>query len=104
MSYKVAFSTMGAECAEEAIPCGTYGGYQQHRRRKDLACEPCKEAAAAYMRHYRNRKGPGNDRWWNTTYDAALRRLAAEYPGRFASLLSEIRENSAAPWDPEQPS
>lgn len=60
-----------------------------------------KEAARQYMRDYRSRKGSGPDKWWNSTRDTALRRLAAEYPERFAELLAEVRgESGSTPWDP----
>jgi hypothetical protein len=81
--------------------CGTYGGYQQHGLRKEPPCERCKEAARKYKQDYRNRKGPGYDRWWNKTRGRALELLAAEYPGRFRELLAEVRrETGPTPWDP----
>jgi hypothetical protein len=38
----------------EFQPCGTYGAYQQHRLRKEPACEPCMEAQREYKRKHRN--------------------------------------------------
>lgn len=35
--------------------CGTPGGYVAHRRRHEAACDPCKEAIAAYRRNRRIR-------------------------------------------------
>jgi len=34
---------------------GTYAGYQEHRRRNQPACTPCRRANAAYQRTYRKR-------------------------------------------------
>jgi hypothetical protein len=39
------------------IECGSYGGYQRHKRRKEVACGPCREAANAYRREWRWRTG-----------------------------------------------
>ena len=87
--------------AGEAGCCGTYGGAQRHRKRKEPLDQACKDALRDYMRDFRGRRGPGHDRWWNQTNDAAHRRLAAEYPERFAELLAEVRTESAGtPWDP----
>jgi hypothetical protein len=36
--------------------CGTYAGYQRHRRVGEEACAACRAASAAYMRDIRNRK------------------------------------------------
>ena len=80
--------------------CGTYAGVQQHRKRREPACEPCREAAREYMRDLRARKGPARDRWWNRTRVAAMERLAAEYSGRFSELLAEERRAGPTPWDP----
>jgi hypothetical protein len=40
----------------ELHPCGTYGAYQRHLRRKQAPCVPCYEAAAEYFRKYRERR------------------------------------------------
>jgi hypothetical protein len=86
--------------AAAAGRCGTYGMAQWHRKHGQPLDQACRDAYRDYMRDYRARKGPGNDRWWNQTYDAALRRLAAEYPERFGELLAEVRESEPTPWDP----
>ena len=80
--------------------CGTYAGVQQHRKRREPACDLCRQAARDYMRGLRTREGPSRDRWWNKTRGAALERLAKEYPERFAQLLAEERGNGPTPWDP----
>lgn len=37
------------------IQHGTYAGYQQHKIKGVPACQPCRKAAADYMRTYRKR-------------------------------------------------
>lgn len=37
--------------------CGTYAGYQQHRRERTGPCGICYQAHADYMRDYRRRTG-----------------------------------------------
>jgi hypothetical protein len=77
---------------EAAGRCGTYAMAQWHRRHGQPLDQACKDAERAYMRDYRRRKGPDDDRWWVRTRHATLERLAKEYPGRFLELLDEIRE------------
>lgn len=40
---------------EEMSVHGTHAGYQVHRRRGEVACDPCKAANATYVREYRRR-------------------------------------------------
>jgi len=80
--------------------CGTYAGAMQHARLKEPACDACRKAKREYMRDFRARKGPANDRWWTRTRHAALERLAEEYPERFRELLAEVRKSGPTPWDP----
>ena len=37
--------------------CGTYAGFQTHKRIGEEPCIPCAEARNAYIREYRRRKG-----------------------------------------------
>jgi hypothetical protein len=84
--------------------CGTYAGAQQHRRRKEPACDECREAQREYVRSLRARQGPAKDRWWVRTRHSAMERLAGEYPVRFGELLAEERKSGPTPWDPEDTS
>jgi stalled ribosome alternative rescue factor ArfA len=71
--------------------CGTYAGYQAHRKAGEDACAECRKASAAYMRE--------NRRTWRQTYRAnaarqnarvrALRRLAQLYPDVLEALLQD---------------
>lgn len=36
---------------------GTYSGYQRHVKDHEAACRPCRDAAAAYSRKYRQKEG-----------------------------------------------
>lgn len=52
---------------EQAAPrdlpaCGTYRGYQQHRKAGEKACRACKDARRDYMRDWRRRNGVGRFR------------------------------------------
>lgn len=54
---------------------------------------------AAYMREYRagHPQARVYDRWMGRTYIRALRRLAAEYPARFAELVEAERRAEPDP-------
>jgi ribosomal protein L32 len=41
----------------EVANCGTYGGYQTHKKLGQEPCLPCNEARNTYIREYRRRKG-----------------------------------------------
>ncbi len=90
--------------AEVVDHCGTCAGAQRHRKRGEPICQACKDANAAYMRDLRSQRGAEYDRWWNSTYAAAQRRLVAEHPRRFAELLYEVRKEIPGPWNPGEQS
>jgi len=92
--------TISEDVSVAADNCGTPTGAQQHRKRGEPTCQACKDAERDYMRNFRRRRGADHDRWWNSTYAAAQRRLVAEYPEQFARLLAEVRSETPAPWDP----
>ena len=100
----IAMKPEDADEAPEAPPCGSYGSAQRHRKRGEPLDQECRDAERDYMRSYRERRGPGRDRWWNRTRSIALERLAAEYPRRFAVLLAEVRSEGETPWDPGEQS
>jgi hypothetical protein len=74
-------------------PCGTYGGYQRHRRHKTEICEPCRKANADY--HARRRElNPDlrlTDRRGEAARARARRRLSEEFEARYRELLNEER-------------
>ena len=37
-------------------PCGTRAAYRRHRRAGEQACQPCKDAVAAYKRNFLSRR------------------------------------------------
>ncbi len=70
--------------------CGTTQGYDDHKAAGTAYCQPCRDAAAAYMREYRQRpEVQRRERINRGARERALTRLAAEHPGRFAALLTE---------------
>jgi hypothetical protein len=70
--------------------CGTTQGYDAHRAAGTPYCQPCRDAAAAYMRQYRSRPEVQRREKVNRgARERALTRLAAEHPTRFAILLND---------------
>lgn len=41
----------------QGMTCGTIGGYAQHHRDNELACQSCKDATATYERNRRRKRG-----------------------------------------------
>lgn len=37
--------------------CGTYSGFQAHKRRGELPCDPCRLARNEYVKWYRRNRG-----------------------------------------------
>ena len=68
--------------------CGTYAGYQVHRRAKEAACPPCKKALAAYMADYRAAAGQGSPR------QRATVRLRERHQQEWRQLLREEQARS----------
>ncbi len=70
---------------EPAPGCGTYAGYQRHRKAGEQTCPACREAHRAYMREWRSR---GDDwRRGNRARARALWRLAALHPEEYEHLV-----------------
>lgn len=91
------------EMCERAVGrvCGTYGGYQYHKKNGDPFCEPCRKANAAYSRELRKRspRAANYTRLTNNARSRALWRLADEFHDRFQSLyleeLAELRREAS---------
>lgn len=67
---------------EGLICCGTYAGYQRHRRRGEPTCAPCRDAATDYQALRRVRRGEASSRGlrmqlagWATDVDDAAHLL-----------------------------
>lgn len=75
------------------IAHGTYGGSQLHRRRGEDVCDPCKKAAAEYLRQYRKSRPDkyAAERARNDARGRALTRLAARHQVEFAAIYEEER-------------
>lgn len=74
--------------------CGTYAGYQRHRKAGEAACDACKKAQADYVAAWRRRttsvkeqlhKATGRARW------AAISRLIDAHPDEWERLFAEER-------------
>lgn len=78
---------------------GTYTGYQQHIKRGEKPCQPCRDANAATKREWRqaNPEKHATEIACNVARNRALERLAAENPDRFRVLVDEERSSVYAP-------
>jgi acyl-CoA reductase-like NAD-dependent aldehyde dehydrogenase len=77
-----------------SAPCGTYAGYQRHRRAGQSACVECKAALAAYVAQYRR----DNAKWQarrRSTERRALARLAKAHREEYLELLAQERTVSS---------
>ena len=82
----------GVRVTGVVAPCGTYAGYQRHKKFGETPCQRCRDANAAYVREWRS--DPDNrarTQAANNARQRALQRLADEYPKRFLELLNEER-------------
>jgi hypothetical protein len=77
---------------------GTYGGAQQHAKRGEDLCDPCRAARNAYMRRYRHHN-PGQqtyDRNQVAAYNRAQARLRENHRDEFDQLYAEEVQNGRA--------
>jgi hypothetical protein len=79
-----------------AEKCGTRTGYYLHRKVNEPACQPCKDAIAAYKREYLSRTPAvqAKQNAYTKAHDRALLRLKDAHPAEFARLLDEERSAS----------
>lgn len=70
--------------------CGTYGGYQTHKRYGEEPCRPCRDASNAYARQYRKVQPTTVklDRLQAKVRARALSKLAEVYPDDFQQLYA----------------
>lgn len=82
--------------------CGTYAGFQRHRRMGEPACDDCRLATRDYVRHYRQRPGKmARQQEVNRARLRAMVELSHRYPDEYRTLYtSEL----AAPRGTFQPS
>jgi hypothetical protein len=76
--------------------CGTYGGYQAHRRRGQEVCGPCRTAYLQYIRDYRaaHPDAVRRQKLIATIRSRTLSRLARLHPDDYARLLREERRRA----------
>jgi hypothetical protein len=48
---------------EKGDKCGTYAGWNQHKREGTPVCDECRSAAAGYARKRRHRNGESKGTW-----------------------------------------
>ena len=79
--------------------CGTYSGYQAHRRRGEPFDQACRDANAAYMREFRaeNQANYTREKAANAARSRALYRLAEAHPREFGRLLLD-EQSRAEVW------
>ena len=75
--------------------CGTDAGFQRHYRRKEQACEPCRQARADKQKARKLSASP-SDREKSKALDRArtkaLTRLSKKFPADYLELLTEEAE------------
>ena len=79
--------------------CGTPYGYKLHTDNNETTCSRCRKAHAekAAERLRADPLAAAVHAWECRTRNAARRRLAREYQGRFLAILDEIRETDLKP-------
>lgn len=72
-----------------ATRCGTYAGYQEHKRYGEATCDDCKRANREYQAARRRTKPDAReaDRRQNVCQGRALWKLAKLHPGQFQALV-----------------
>ena len=77
----------------ELVPCGTKSAYARHIRRKEIPCQPCKDANAAHRREYykkHSRRIYEQNRDWASRNPEKVR----EYGRRMASKRKALKKNN----------
>lgn len=71
--------------------CGTYAGWNRHRKDRTRTCDACREAARVYTANYRAARPDvrERERRENNARTRALWRLAHLHPAQFAALLDD---------------
>ncbi|MBF6332311.1 hypothetical protein [Nocardia transvalensis] len=87
--------------------CGTNGGYQRHLKEHTEPCQDCREAHAAYGRHYRKQTRslrPDSKlkvsvdllaQLWETATPDAVALMDAELGDRIVNAIVRLRDQSA---------
>src|SRR5690242_914050 len=71
--------------------CGTYAGWNIHKRKGEKACDACRQAATEYQRSWRARGGEAVERQaaMNRAREAALWRLKDLHRDHFDLLVAD---------------
>ena len=73
--------------------CGTYAGYQTHKRRNTEPCAACRRANRDYQRAHRasSQQRRDKDYAYTTARTRAIARLIALHPAQWEALLADER-------------
>lgn len=73
--------------------CGTYAGFQAHKKRGEVGCGPCRDARRVYMAAYREKseKARERDRKYSLATSRARERLIRAHRAEFLLYLDEER-------------
>ena len=87
---------MTAQLSDER--CGTYAGWNFHRRQGTPICDGCRKAHTDYLREYRrgNPERRARDGVYNRARGKALTQLAARHPADYLRLLDAALERERA--------
>lgn len=77
-------------------PCGSYGGYQRHKRLGEDPCERCREANRRYLAEYRNQHPARreDDIRALRARREAIRLLIERHQTEFRDLLRDLHETA----------
>lgn len=79
-----------------ATSCGTYAGYQTHKRQGTEPCSECRRAQRDYMRDYRAKNAEQRDKdyRYGLARNRAISRLIAMHPAQWEALLADERSRA----------
>ena len=76
--------------------CGTYQGYQKHKRLGEEVCEPCRLARNEYMNAIRRKpEYRKRIRKYQRDRGRALSKLAEMFPVEYQKILSEVSRDES---------
>lgn len=77
-------------------PCGSYGGYQGHKKRGERPCDRCREANRRYMAEYRNKNPDKREADLRALHlrNEAARLLIERHEAEFRQVLADLKANT----------
>lgn len=85
--------------------CGTYAGFQRHKRMGETACPECKAATADYIRHYRETHPNAvmRNREVNRARFRAMTELSHRHPDEYRTLYAAELATARGTFEPSCP-